>query len=102
MKSDLYKRIYSAVRKIPEGKVATYGDIALTLGNRRLSRIVGYALSCCTDASVPCHRVVDRNGRLAPGYKEQRSLLESEGIPVTDDHIELNRYRFSEIFMVVS
>ncbi|MCI8818704.1 MAG: cysteine methyltransferase [Oscillibacter sp.] len=73
------------VRRIPPGKVATYGQIACLAGMPRCARTVGYAMAGCQDASVPCHRVVDRLGGTkavfdvhAPGT--QRALLEAEGV----------------------
>ena len=73
------------VRRIPPGKVATYGQIACLAGMPRCARTVGYAMAGCRDASVPCHRVVDRRGGTkavfdvhAPGA--QRTLLEAEGV----------------------
>ena len=53
---------YAIVRQIPAGKVATYGQIALLAGMPRCARTVGYAMAGCQDATVPCHRVVDRFG----------------------------------------
>ena len=76
---------YAIVRQIPAGKVATYGQIALLAGMPRCARTVGYAMAGCQDATVPCHRVVDRFGGTkacfdthSPGT--QRALLEAEGV----------------------
>lgn len=81
----VFSAFYAVVRRIPAGKVATYGQIARLAGMPRCARTVGYAMAACTDLSVPCHRVVDRFGgtkaafdRLAPGT--QRALLEAEGV----------------------
>lgn len=81
----VFSAFYAMVRRIPAGKVATYGQIARLAGMPRCARTVGYAMATCTDLSVPCHRVVDRFGgtkaafdRLAPGT--QRALLEAEGV----------------------
>ena len=81
----VFARFYTIVRQIPPGKVATYGQIARLAGMPRCARTVGYAMSGCTDPSVPCHRVVDRFGgtkacfdTFAPGT--QRALLEAEGV----------------------
>ncbi|SFP02134.1 methylated-DNA-protein-cysteine methyltransferase related protein [Oscillibacter sp. PC13] len=83
--SSTFSRIYEVVRQIPAGRVATYGQIARLAGMPRCARIVGYAMSSCSDPSVPCHRVVDRFGgtkaafdTYAPGT--QQALLETEGI----------------------
>ena len=70
--------VYAVVKMIPKGKVATYGQIAALLGRPRGGREVGWALSGCDDPRVPCHRVVDRNGRLAPHFREQRARLRKE------------------------
>ena len=80
------EKVYEFVKSIPKGKVATYGQIALYLGNKSLARVVGNILHNNPDPkNVPCHRVVNCNGRLAYSYAfggldAQRSLLESEGV----------------------
>ncbi|MBR6729043.1 MAG: MGMT family protein [Clostridia bacterium] len=82
----VFERIYAVVKEIPRGKVATYGQVALLAGNPRWARVVGYALHNNPDPShIPCHRVVNREGRVAPGFvfgggEVQRQLLEQEGI----------------------
>ena len=82
---NFYERVYELVRRIPAGKCASYGQLALMLGNPRASRAVGYAMRACRTSGVPCHRVVDRFGgtkaafdTFAPGT--QRALLEAEGV----------------------
>ena len=66
---NFYEKVYDIVAQIPKGKVTTYGCIAMRLGNIRLSRLVGNALHANTDpVNVPCHRVVNREGKLAPMY----------------------------------
>ena len=73
--------IYSIVEEIPEGFVATYGQIAELAGYNRNSRMVGRALKFAgLYGDFPCHRVVNSVGRLVVGWKEQRLLLEVEGI----------------------
>lgn len=80
------EKVYEFVKSIPKGKVATYGQIALYLGNRSLARVVGNILHNNPDPqNIPCHRVVNCNGRLADSYAfgglaAQRRLLESEGV----------------------
>ena len=93
------EKIYEVVSNIPEGKVATYGQVALLAGNPRWARVVGYALHVNPAPGViPCHRVVNREGRVAPGFAfggedVQRQLLESEGIVFeTDGRIDLEKY----------
>lgn len=88
-------KVFDAVRKVPRGKVATYGQIARMIGSPRSARYVGYALRAnpapgIDPASIPCHRVVFKDGRLTDGYAfggpgEQRRLLEEEGIAFTED-----------------
>lgn len=81
-----FEKIYEQVRKIPEGKVATYGQIAALAGNPRWSQIVGYALHVNPAPGViPCHRVVKKDGRIAEGFafggeNIQRDMLLSEGV----------------------
>jgi methylated-DNA-protein-cysteine methyltransferase-like protein len=80
-----FAKVYAIVSGIPEGKVATYGQIALMAGNPYASRMVGYAMSRAPSNKLPCHRVVNRDGRMAPGHvfggqDIQRSMLEREGI----------------------
>ena len=98
--SGVFDLIYEQVRRIPKGYAATYGQIASLAGNPRWSRVVGYALHVNPEPGViPCHRVVDRNGRVSPafafgGENMQIKLLESEGVPVTDGKVDLTKYRW--------
>lgn len=84
-----FERIYEVVKKIPAGKVATYGQIALLAGNPRWARVVGYALHVNPDPEhIPCFRVVNRLGEVSPafafgGENMQISLLQSEGVTFT-------------------
>lgn len=95
----LYDKIYEAVISIPKGKVATYGQIAVMAGNRGYARIVGNALhKNPAPGVIPCHRVVNAKGRLAPsfafgGASEQQRLLEAEGVEVTDGFVSLEKYQ---------
>ena len=92
------KRIYEAVKRIPKGKVATYGKVAEMAGNKKMSRAVGNALHKNPDPeNIPCFRVVNSKGELAPefafgGMGEQRKLLEAEGIEVKDNKVDLSKY----------
>ena len=64
-----FEKIYEVVKSIPEGKVATYGQVALLAGNPRWARVVGYALHVNPyPGIIPCHRVVNREGGVAPGF----------------------------------
>lgn len=94
-----FEKIYEVVKSIPKGRVATYGQVALLAGNPRWARVVGYALHVNPEPGIiPCHRVVNREGRVAPGFAfggegVQRQLLESEGIIFeTDGRIDLEKY----------
>ena len=95
----LFPRIWALARQIPPGKVATYGQLARWAGNPRLARAAGYAMHSAP-ADVPCHRVVNREGRLAPafafgGTDAQRQLLEAEGIAVSEDgYVDMKRYQW--------
>ena len=76
---DLIYEILSVVEEIPEGCVATYGQIARLIGRDRNSRLVGKVLSMAEYyGQYPCHRVVNHAGRPAPGWREQEELLRGE------------------------
>lgn len=87
-KNNFFDQVYEVVKKIPEGKVMTYGGVAKAIGSRD-ARKVGWALHANPDGSkVPCHRVVNKDGGLAPGYAfggpdEQKIRLISEGVGFT-------------------
>lgn len=95
----VFEKIYDVVRQIPKGCVATYGQVAFLAGNPRWARVVGYALhNNPAPGIIPCHRVVNREGRVAPafafgGENVQRELLEAEGIVFeADGHVDLKKY----------
>ena len=88
------ERVYALVRRIPRGRVTTYGELARLLGRPRGGREVGWALADCDDASVPCHRVVDRHGRTARVFPTQRPRLEDEGVRFIDGRVDLARYEW--------
>jgi methylated-DNA-protein-cysteine methyltransferase-like protein len=94
-----YEEIYRIVRRIPHGRVATYGLIAHLAGIPRHARRVGYALAALRDHSVPWHRVVNAQGEISlrstAGYGEQRGLLEAEGVLFDEDgRIDLARFQW--------
>ena len=96
-----YQAIYDLVRRIPAGRVSSYGRIARLLGQPRWARVVGYAMRACNDSSVPCHRVLQVDGRLAAcfgqaGPELQQILLEAEGIKVVDGRVDMARYGWTE------
>ncbi len=94
------KRIYEAVKKIPYGHVATYGQVAALAGNSKMSRAVGNALHKNPDPdNIPCFRVVDSKGELAGGFafggaEVQAKLLEAEGIVLTNGRVDLSKYQW--------
>lgn len=97
--SGVFERIYNVVSAIPKGKVATYGQVAMLAGNPRWARVVGYALHNNPKPGViPCHRVVNREGRVAEAFafgggNMQRELLEAEGIIFEKDGtVDLTKY----------
>ena len=92
------RRIYEAVKKIPRGKVATYGQVAGMAGNKKMARAVGNALHKNPDPEkIPCYRVVNAKGELAGefafgGEGAQARLLQADGIAVADGRVDLKIY----------
>lgn len=92
------KRIYEAVKKIPKGHVATYGQIAEMAGNPRMSIAVGNALHKNPDPlHIPCFRVVNSKGELAGAFafgggKAQAELLREDGVEVVNGKVDLEKY----------
>ena len=90
-------QVYDLVRRIPAGKVTTYGCLAILLGMPRGARAVGTCLSRCDDRSVPCHRVVDRTGGPKTAFDDyapdtQRAMLEAEGVAfLPDGRVDLGK-----------
>ena len=98
--SSFFQQVYEIVQSVPAGKVTTYGAIAQALGTKDARRI-GHALHANPDSSItPCHRVVNKEGRLAPGYafggpNEQLHKLQMEGVPFTaDGNVDLKQSLF--------
>lgn len=93
------EKVYQVTKKIPSGKVATYGLIAKRIGKPKASRAVGNALHCNPDPEViPCFRVVNREGRLAPGFKEQKGKLLKEGVAFKDkNHVDLEKHLWEKL-----
>ena len=92
----LVYEILSVVSEIPEGRVSSYGQIAAMIGREKNSRLVGKVLSQAElYGDYPCHRVVNHAGRLAPGFIDQRALLEQEGIEFKEnDCVDMKRFRW--------
>ena len=92
------KRIYDAVKRIPKGHVATYGQVAAMAGNPKMSRAVGNALHKNPDPeNIPCFRVVNAKGELAGAFAfggegNQAKLLEEDGVVVVDGKVDLDVY----------
>ena len=96
----IFDKVYQVVKQIPIGYVATYGQIAEAVGNKRLSRVVGYALHVNPEPGViPCHRVVKRDGQVSEafafgGQNRQVELLQAEGVSFIDEtHVDMSRCR---------
>ena len=94
-------RVLAVVRRIPVGRVATYGDVAALAGRPRAARAVGNIMRGCTRPDVPCHRVIASGGRLG-GYGGsealKRALLVAEGVPMAGSRVrELNRVRIRAV-----
>ena len=93
---ELIYGILSVVEEIPEGKVASYGQIAKLIGRDRNARLVGKVLSMAEYyGEYPCHRVVDHSGRLAPHFYDQKELLLEEDVEFRDDtHVDMPKCRW--------
>ena len=93
---DLIYEVLSVVEEIPEGRVATYGQIARLTGRDRNARLVWKILGMSEYfGSYPCHRVVNHAGRTAPRFAAQRQLLEAEGVGFRPNGcVDLSRYRW--------
>lgn len=102
MDRNFSEKVYQATKQIPPGKVATYGQIAKIIGQTKAARVVGKALHRNPDPkTIPCHRVVNREGRLAPGFgfggwKEHKRRLLKEGVKFKDkNHVDLSKFSFT-------
>jgi methylated-DNA-protein-cysteine methyltransferase-like protein len=94
-----FRQVYDIVATIPPGSVMTYGTIAKILGRPRAARLVGYAMnSVPIDLNLPCHRVVNKNGSMAPGNifggeERQRQMLKEEGVTFLENGcIEMEKH----------
>jgi len=103
MSPNFYKKVYSVTKKIPKGKISTYGRIAVILGSPRAARAVGYALHSLDDANVPWQRVINSKGQIrfkgeTSRYILQRKLLDSEGIVFDKSgKVDLKKYGWPKI-----
>lgn len=98
------KRIYEAVKRIPRGYVATYGQVAEMAGDKKMARAVGNALHKNPDPDgIPCYRVVNSKGELAGefafgGAGAQARILEADGIEVVDGRVDLKKYGMKQLY----
>ena len=102
---NFFEKVYMLVKQIPEGKVATYGQIAYAAGSPKAARQVGYALHVNPEPiAIPCHRIVNRFGALAPafafgGQEVQAALLRAEGVEVDENYtVDLEKYLYQGNF----
>lgn len=92
------EEVYNTVKQIPYGKVSTYSQIALKLGNKNLARVVGNILhNNPNEKEIPCYKVVNSKGSLSEhfafgGILEQKRRLEKEGIVVVENKVDLEKY----------
>ena len=91
-----FDEVYKVVKQVPKGKVTTYGEIARALGTKD-ARKVGWALHVNSDPKTPCHRVVNKEGKLAAnfafdGEAEQKRRLESEGVVFEQNKVDLEEH----------
>ena len=95
-----FEDVYRIVRRIPKGKVATYGQIAAMLGNIRWARVVGYALHANPDEKLtPCYRVVNKDGRVSKafvfgGKNRQIELLKADGIEFKGECVIMEKFQW--------
>ncbi|MCL5992506.1 MAG: MGMT family protein [Bacteroidetes bacterium] len=97
-KEDFFQKVFKIVAEIPYGKITTYGEIAQAIGLKSSARMVGWALnSTIGDSSLPCHRVINRNGELT-GKRHfrtptlMREMLENEGIEFIGEAVNLKKH----------
>jgi len=91
-----FDEVYKVVKQVPKGKVTTYGEIARALGTKDARR-VGWALHVNSDPKTPCHRVVNKEGKLAAnfafdGEREQKRRLLSEGVSFAGNRVNLKKH----------
>lgn len=92
-----HERILAVVRRIPPGRVATYGQVAALAGFPRQARLAGYALHHAGDGTLPWHRVINAQGRSSfavdsENYRRQKDRLQAEGVPWLGGRVDLQRY----------
>ena len=99
---NFYEQVYNIVSQVPSGTVVTYKSIAVLMGYPQHARLVGRALKLVPkNLNIPCHRVVNCQGRLVPDWIEQKELLSREGISFTPKgYVDMKRFawRFCDLF----
>ena len=97
MDESLIYEVLSVVEEIPEGRVATYGQIAGLIGREKNARLIGKILSMSQYyGHYPCHRVVNHVGRTAPGWSEQSGLLVAEGVCFKENGcVDLRKFQWA-------
>lgn len=99
LEKNFFQRVYALTALIPTGKIMTYGQIARALGGVYSARLVGFAMSSAPEG-IPCHRVINRLGEMAPGIifggaERQREVLRAEGAPfLPDGRVDVSCARF--------
>lgn len=97
------EKVYDYLTRVEKGKVVTYGDIAIYLGDKKLARVVGNILHKNEDGDkYPCYKVVNFKGKLSKSYKfggidEQKKRLENDGIEVNNYQVDLKKYKVKEV-----
>jgi len=93
----MFKEVFKVVKKIPKGKVATYGQVAEMIGTKD-ARKIGWTLHSNKSSKVPCHRVVTKTGKISEsfafdGIEEHRRRLVNEGVEFIDEtHVNLEKH----------
>lgn len=101
MQKNTFEKIYDVVKEIPRGYVASYGQVAALAGNKRWSRVVGYALHVNPDTlSIPCHRVVTKDGAVSASFafgggNRQVELLMEEGVEFKDGLVNMQKHQWN-------
>ena len=102
MGKSTFETIYDVIYQIPEGRVASYGQIAELAGNRRWARVVGYALHAIPlESDITWHRVVKRDGEVfggaeSSGGRYQTELLRGEGVGFIEGHVDMKKYQWEK------
>ncbi len=106
MEKSSFELIYDVVKRIPYGRVASYGQVAALAGNKKWARVVGYALHANPDPDhIPCYRVVNKEGRVSKafafgGENQQIALLKAEGVSFLDhERVDMEHFQWDTSWM---